>query len=172
MYSKKLISASNDAKNKYLSASEYIRTTTPKLEENIVRQIETIRISEKLSVRDFCELLDMPYSTYVKISRLERKLNLGTFLVVCRLFGYDISKLVGESYLDSADSVFRELAVFLGQLHADTIKELAGALSGSSEDEAVKKHGAALFEALGKVIESNDYEPLYLFTSDVPQDQK
>ena len=95
MYSKKLISASIDAKNKYLSASKYIRETTPKLEENIIRQIETIRISEKLSVSDFCELIDMPYSSYVKISRLERKLNLASFLTVCRIFGYDISKLVG-----------------------------------------------------------------------------
>lgn len=172
MYSKKLIAASNDAKNKYLSASEYIRTTTPKLEKNIIRQIETIRVSEKLSVRDFCELLDTPYSTYVKISRLERKLNLTTFLIVCRLFGYDISKLVGESYLDSADSVFRELAVFLGQLQTDTIKEMAGALSDSSENESVKKHGEALFEALEKIIKSADYEPLYLFTSDISQDSE
>lgn len=172
MYSKKLISASIDAKNKYLSASKYIRETTPKLEENIIRQIETIRISEKLSASDFCELIDMPYSSYVKISRLERKLNLASFLTVCRIFGYDISKLVGESYLNDADSVFRELAIFLGQLHSDTIKEMAQVLSNSSEDKSVKKHGAALFEALEKVIESDDYEPLYLFTSDIPQDQK
>ena len=170
MYSKKLISASNDAKNKYLSASKYIRETTPKLEENIIRQIETIRISEKLSVRDFCELLDMSYSSYVKIPRFERKLNLTTFLIVCRLFGYDISKLVGESYLDSADSVFRELAVFLGQLHGDTIQKIVEALSDSSEDETTKKHGEALLEALGKVIRNDNHEPLYLFTNDVPQD--
>lgn len=170
MNSKKLIAASNEAKNRYLPASEYIRSTTPKLEDNIVRQIETIRISEKLSARDFSELLDLPYGTYVKISRLERKMSLTTFLVVCRLFGYDISKLVGESYLDSADSVFRELALFLGQLRTDTINEMAEVLSNSSEDETVKKRGAALFEALKKVIKSDDYEPLYLFANDIPQE--
>ena len=68
-------------------------------------------------------------------------MSLTTFLVVCRLFGYDISKLVGESYLDSADSVFRELALFWGQLRTDTINEMAEVLSNSSEDETVKNAG-------------------------------
>ena len=97
-------------------------------------------------------------------------MSLTTFLVVCRLFGYDISKLVGESYLDSADSVFRERALFWGQLRTDTINEMAEVLSNSSEDETVKKRGAALFEALKKVIKSDDYEPLYLFANDIPQE--
>lgn len=172
MYSKKLQSASVDAKNKYLPASVYIKETIPKLEENIVRQIETIRVSEKLSVRDFCELLDMPYSTYVKTARLERKLNFSTFLIVCRLFGYDISKLAGESYLNSSESVFRELAMFLGQLRPETIKEISNALLASSENEAIKTHGTALFQALKDVVERDGYEPFYLFANDIPQSEK
>lgn len=169
MNSKKLKATSADVKNKYRSSSAYILETMPKLEENIVRQIETIRVSEKLSIQDFAELIGVPYSTYNKITYLQRKLSLGTFIAVCRLFGYDISKLVGESYLNSSDSVFRELAMFLGQIQPDTINAMLTALLDSSEDSATKERGKILFDALERVVGDTQQEPFYLFAQDKPK---
>lgn len=172
MGSKGLSSREASVREKYAAASEYIRNTSSGLEERIIQQIDVMRTSERLTINEMCEFTGITYSSYMKIINSKRKLKLCDFLIICRLLGCDISKLVGESYLDSADSVFRELAIYFGQLQTETIEALAKVLAESSESDLMKKHGKTLFEALQNVKTKEDFEPLYLFASDVPKESK
>lgn len=165
-----LISA--EVKDKYLPSSKYVLETSDELIENIINQIETIRVSEKLTNKDMAAILGLSYENYFKIIQRQRKLGLSTFLVLCRVFNYDISKLVGEAYLNTSDSVFRELALFMGQLQPETVKAMSDALSSSgNESPETKERGKILFDALEKVISGEEYQPFYLFSADKPDEE-
>lgn len=136
-------------------------------EAALIKQLEHIRLSEGLSIDDYCRLLDISKSLYYRIINGSRKMQLSILLKVCRLFNYDLSTLLGEAYLDSADSVFRETALLLGRLSPETISSIRTTIdSSNNEDEATKKRAEILLNSMEAIVKKGDFTSFRFFSGD------
>lgn len=153
-------------REKYEASSKQILDSNDELEKKVVAQIEVFRRQRKITVTDFAELLGLNRVAYYKLISQNRKLDTQTFFTFCRLFRFDIATITGESWLDSQNSMLRELAVLLGQLSPDTLKDISSVIANSQEQTQIKERGTKLLSSLSDLVQQEDYKPYTLFAND------
>ena len=83
-----------------------------------------------------------------------------TLITYCKLFGFDISGLLGETILNTADPTLREMAMFLSELSDETLRAMGNVIAESNEDDEVKAMGAALIKDLIKEDSASTESPV------------
>lgn len=141
-----------------LEESRLIQSSNYEVERAIIQQIEFVRRQHGLNHSQFSALLGIPKNSYSKItSDQSRNIPFLCLLTFCRLFGYDLTQLYNESFLETADSVVRELAILLTTLSDDTIDTINSVIAQSQEPENRKEYTKELLEQIKKIEKPNNY---------------
>lgn len=155
--------------NELLKKAQHVKETENGIEEDIVKQMDAVRLHEGLNAADFCKIVGLTKTNYYHIFAGTRGLSIQLFVRFCRIFGYDLSTFSGESFLDSQDSVFRELALFLGRLSPETIEQINRDIQEGSESENNKRRADILLTAMAKAIQKPDFKPLTFYADDAQE---
>ena len=140
-----------DSFQELLNDAKKIHDSNDDIQSKIAAQMEWTRQDMKLTASEFAQLLGTSLSTCHKQLKGERPILFATFLTFCRIFGFDISDIVGRAYLDSEDSVLRETAVLLSGLSDKTIDGIIAAIDASEESAAKKTRASTLLNEMKKV---------------------
>lgn len=147
--------------------AKIVRSNCADLIDLILQQMEVTRNQHGYTKGEFGRMLGFPDTYYSKLTtKVRDSFYVTNFITYCRLFGLDISRLVRRSYLDTADSVLQETAVFLARLEPDTLDSINEAISQSKESASNKKQADLLISHLKTI--SNKPAPFY--AADIPDD--
>lgn len=153
-----------DAKVELLRKTESVRTDTDKIEKLIIRQIEYTRKRYGFTQIYFSKLLGVSNQFYSKMTLGQREPPIFLLIRYCQIFGLDISGLVAEEYLNSTDTVLRELAMYMTLLSDKTISALTDTIADSDESDRIKERGELLLDRL----QTMEDKPRPFFIKDLP----
>lgn len=146
--------------------SEILQSSDIKILELILQQMEVTRQQHNYTKAEFGKILGLPDTSYSKLTKQQDRkgISVKTLVLYCRLFGLDLSTIVGRSYLDSADSVLRETAMFLARLNPETIDLIDTVIEESEESDSNKKQAKLLLTHLKTISD----KPTPFYAADIP----
>lgn len=128
-----------------------INEDNTKIRAMFIQQMEHTCRRYGFTKPQFAEMLGTTLATYYKWVNGERAVTIDAFLTYCRFFGFDISEIVGKAYLDSSDSVLRELMVLFSGFSDETIDNIKATIENSSENDNKKQRAELMLDALKNV---------------------
>lgn len=145
-----------------LDKAKNVRYDPIELNNALIDQLEHTRKYLGVSQTYFAELLGVTKDFYCKMIKHspQRYLHVDTLITYCKLFGFDISGLLGETILNTADPTLREMAMFLSELSDETLRAMGNVIAESNEDDEVKAMGAALIKDLIKEDSASTESPV------------
>lgn len=141
----------------------------PKFKKIVIGQIESVRVSKKLTKAQMADILGTSPWAYSKMLSGEREISIDVLLTFCRRFNYDFKMLAADAYFDNAPMATKKLALFLSKLSNQTLESISSTILNSNENSVTKERSSEIFGTLTKNSQSERNSSIYFFERDIPE---
>ena len=145
--------------------ADRINETNSSIRKVIAKQMEYTRIKCGITQNEFPTLLGISPISYYKFQTGAREVTIEPFLSFCRLFGLDMSTLIGREYWETSESVMSEVAAAFSGLSDETLDAIMNAVSDSHETAEKKHQIKVLVKTLKAFGKDENRVPFYAFNN-------